>query len=169
MKNNLLYKIRYYLYWFITGTILGFTTEVIYSLVIRNKLVHPGTLSGPFCPIYGAGIVILVLILHDNKNKFISFLNCFLAASLLEYSSAYISEVFFNNKIWDYSNYLFNIHGRVCLLYSLMWGIGGFLLISYVEPNAHKIFDKYQSKKTDIFFFTLIGLLIVDIIFKIIF
>lgn len=163
MKKNIL---KYYLYIFITGAIFGYTAEILYSLVIRNKLVHPGTLSGPFCPIYGIGIVLLILVVRNKKSKFLSFLNAFVAASLLEYISAYISEVFFNHKIWDYSNYILNIQGRVCLVYSLMWGIGGFLIISYIEPNAYKMYNKYQSKKTDLFFFTLLILMILDILIK---
>lgn len=44
-----------------------------------------------------------------------------LCITLLEFISGYILNVKLRLNIWDYSNMPYNIHGQVCLLFSLYW------------------------------------------------
>lgn len=46
-----------------------------------------------------------------------------LVTSIIEYITGYLLEKLFATKWWDYSTYRFNIHGRVCLRNSLMFGV----------------------------------------------
>ena len=47
---------------------------------------------------------------------------------------------------WDYSNYVLNINGRVCLLYSIFWGILTPFLIKVVNVQMDKILLKLKEK-----------------------
>ena len=47
---------------------------------------------------------------------------------------------------WDYSNYILNINGRVCLLYSIFWGILTPFLIKVVNVQIDKIISKIKEK-----------------------
>jgi uncharacterized membrane protein len=40
----------------------------------------------------------------------------------------------FHMRWWDYSDKPFNVHGYVCLGYSVMWGIGVVLIVRLVHP-----------------------------------
>jgi uncharacterized membrane protein len=40
----------------------------------------------------------------------------------------------FNTKWWDYSQYKFNIKGRVCLLNSLLFGILSLIGVRFIHP-----------------------------------
>lgn len=161
-------KIKYYLHLFFLAAITGWVIEILYSLIFRNKLVTPGNIS-PFCPIYGVALVFMMILVRKNENKIYSFIKIFSIATLVEYISAYISEVYFDHRIWNYSNYVLNIDGRVCLIFSLIWGIFGFLYIYIVEPKMYKFYEKYSSKKSDLFLYTMIILFFLNILIKVLF
>ena len=105
-------------------------------------------LYGPFCCIYGLGaVVITIFSKHFNKNNFTLFLGgCFLG-SIIEYSISFFIELILDIQWWDYSNNIFNIHGRTCLIYSIFWGILTILLIKYINPFLDKFMNKVFRKK----------------------
>ena len=41
----------------------------------------------------------------------------------------------FGSTSWDYSSMPFNLNGRICLLYSIFWGILGILWIKEIYPR----------------------------------
>lgn len=124
----------YYLFAFFSSSIFCWLLEMFFSFFFRSKFVLPGVLSGPWCPIYGTTCFIL-LIIFENKDKFmVNFFRIFLAATIVEYIASYLSEKFFNNIIWNYSNFLFNINGRVCLHMSLIFTAMGLSYLYVIEP-----------------------------------
>ena len=48
------------LYFFIYG-ILGWCAEVAFAAVKERRFVNRGFLNGPICPIYGVGVVMVVV------------------------------------------------------------------------------------------------------------
>lgn len=107
----------YELVWiFIIYAFIGWCTEVSYAALDRGIFVNRGFLNGPYCPIYGCGVVIVVAVLTPLKdNLLILFIGSFLLTSILEYITGYLLEKVFHNQWWDYSDKPFNIHGYVCL------------------------------------------------------
>ena len=93
----------YELVWiFIIYAFIGWCTEVSYAALDTGKFVNRGFLNGPYCPIYGCGVVIVVAILTPLKeNLLILFAGSFLLTSVLEYITGYILEKVFHNKWWD--------------------------------------------------------------------
>jgi uncharacterized membrane protein len=54
----------YELVWiFIIYAFIGWCTEVSYAALDRGIFVNRGFLNGPYCPIYGCGVVIVVAVL----------------------------------------------------------------------------------------------------------
>ena len=102
----------------------GWCTEVSYAALDRGIFVNRGFLNGPYCPIYGCGVVIVVAVLTPLKdNLLILFIGSFLLTSILEYITGYLLEKVFHNQWWDYSDKPFNIHGYVCLKFSIYWHV----------------------------------------------
>ena len=62
--------------------------------------------------------------------------------AITEYAFSYIQEKSFGTVSWDYSNLIFNIHGRTSLLHSIYWGFFGILFVKYVYPVLLKL-EKY--------------------------
>lgn len=134
--------------YFIIYSILGLILETIFALIVYGSFEsRKGFLYGPFCPIYGVGAVILTLMLTRLKNKDIKlFFSGMIVGSLIEYIISLIGELLFNARWWDYSNNLFNINGRICLQYSLYWGIISFLLIKKFNPLIEQLINWIKSK-----------------------
>ena len=67
--------LEYALYFFIYA-ILGWCVEVIHAALKRGKFENRGFLNGCWCPIYGAGVVLVLLSLTPiNINVFVLFIS----------------------------------------------------------------------------------------------
>ena len=64
--------------------------------------------------------------------------------TVVEYISSWILEKLFHTRWWDYSRYKFNIHGRVCLLNSLLFGALGVVIIHFVQPFVMKFLGLFS-------------------------
>ena len=103
-----------------------------------------GLVYGPFNLLYGVGTVAMTLMLYRyrNKNFMWAFAGGFVVGTVLEYVCSLMQELIFGTQSWDYSRKPFNIDGRVCLLYSIFWGVLGILWIKVVYPWLSKIIMK---------------------------
>ena len=130
----------YELVWiFIIYAFIGWCTEVSYAALDRGIFVNRGFLNGPYCPIYGCGVVIVVAVLTPLKeNLLILFIGSFLLTSILEYITGYLLERVFHNQWWDYSDKPFNIHGYVCLKFSIYWGLACTFIMDVLHPIIYK-------------------------------
>ena len=117
---------------------LGWCLESIYKTIILKKPVNSGFLYGPFCPMYGIGAIIMILLGNLSNSIIGIFLIAFIVFSVWEYIVAVILEKLFKTRYWDYSDLKFNIQGRVCLKNSIYWGILGVLLIFIIQPTIIK-------------------------------
>lgn len=120
---------------FIVYAFIGWCTEVSYAALDQGKFVNRGFCNGPYCPIYGFGVLIVVVILTPLKdNLLILFSGSFILTTLLEYITGFILEKVFHNKWWDYSDKPFNIHGYICLKFSIMWGLACSFIMLIIHP-----------------------------------
>lgn len=132
MNTELIINLATY---FIIYSFLGWVIESIYKSIYEKKFINSGFLYGPFCPIYGLGAIIMYLSLKEcTSNPIMVFAVGFLVLSIWEYLVGIFLEKIFHTKYWDYSNNKFNIHGRVCLLNSIFWGVLGLLFIEFIHP-----------------------------------
>ena len=136
-KENIIQKLTKVFWIFLIGSILGYGIEMIVGLVQNGHFVsRQGLLFGPFIQVYGVGLVAYYLVISNIKKK--SYIKIFFITMLLggivEYLFSYFQETWFGTISWDYSNLLFNIHGRTSLLHCLYWGIGGVLFVRFILP-----------------------------------
>lgn len=125
-----------YTYYFIIYAFLGWCTEVIYATTKTGKFVNRGFLNGPICPIYGFGVLLVLLLLSPLKqNLFILFAGSALLTTLLELVTGFVLEKLFHTSWWDYSSEPFNIKGYICLRFSLIWGVACLLVVN----DVHKV------------------------------
>jgi len=132
-----------YILLFFIYAFIGWIGEVCLALVIEKKFINRGFLIGPYCPIYGVGCVLLTICLQSFiKYPILVFIMSLLLCSGLEYATSYIMEKLFKARWWDYSNYKFNINGRICLRYMLAFGILGTLIMYLVNPLVLALINK---------------------------
>lgn len=132
----------YYLNTFLLYSILGFLLETVRSFLVNSKFTS-GILYGPWTPIYGIGIVIVILIsnylfshLHLSRwiETFITFVIITLILTLLEWVGGILIEKIFHTVFWDYSKEAFSIGKYISLSKSLMWGVGSIIFIYVLKP-----------------------------------
>lgn len=130
----------YELVWiFIVYAFIGWCAEVAYAALNTGKFVNRGFLNGPYCPIYGCGVVIVVGALTPLKeNLFLLFAGSFLLTSVLEYITGLVLEQVFHNRWWDYTDKPFNIKGYVCLKFSVYWGLACTFIMDILHPMIYK-------------------------------
>lgn len=151
------------IYFFVFYSFSGWCLEVLYYFKNERRFVNRGFLYGPFCPIYGFGIVFLVTFFDSYKNNiFLLFLLGFIFTSVLEYFTGLFLEKTFKCKWWDYTDDPFNIQGRVCLPYSLLWGAGEVLIVNGVHPIVTNVIERIPKPLGEIFISIAIIYLIID-------
>lgn len=153
-----------FLYFFIYSSI-GWLSEVVYCSLLERRFVNRGFLRGPLCPIYGFGGLILIFILDPFKESiFILFLMATLVTTTLEYVSSWALEKIFNTKWWDYSRYRLNIHGRICLLNSLLFGFMGVIGVALLHPLVESFMLFFPVKQQHYLSIGLFSLFCIDVL-----
>lgn len=133
-------ELYYIFYNFILYGFFGWIYESIFVSVKNKRLVNRGFLNGPIIPLYGAGATIVYVCLHQVQHNYvIVFLGGMVIATILEYVTSFLMEVFFHAKWWDYSHFKFNIKGRICLMASAFWGMLSIIMVTILQPFIGKI------------------------------
>ena len=126
---------KFYFCLFIIYSFIGWTMEVVWNLFTDKKWVNRGFLIGPYCPIYGVGCLLMIILLDRFKSSLvILFIMSIIVCSILEYFTSFIMEKLFKARWWDYSEYKFNLNGRICAATMIPFGILGVLVIYYLNP-----------------------------------
>lgn len=132
------YTLFFFLYSF-----LGWALEFLYSGIADGKFTNKGFLLSPQSPLYGSGAMIILLTSKGTDSLFEFGLSASLIITsilsatfitVLEYLTALFHEKAFGLKLWDYSDEAFNLQGRICLKYSLLWGGLAIILLTIVQP-----------------------------------
>ena len=140
----------YKLFWvFFIGCFLGVVLETLYCYLQKGHFEsRVGLIYGPFNLVYGIGALALSLGLYRfrNRGRVFSFVGGFLVGSVIEYGCSWFQELVFGSTSWDYSGMPLNINGRICLLYSVFWGVLGIFWIKDVYPRMAKWILKIPNR-----------------------
>ncbi len=164
-------SLEMYIWIFFTYSFLGWLMESVGSIFKEKKFVNRGFLIGPYCPVYGTGVVLISFLLKKYTNDipalfFLSTLIC----GTLEYATSYFMEKLFNARWWDYSKNKFNINGRICLETLIPFGVAGTTIICIINPFFVNIYSMLPEIALKIVAYSLSVIYIIDsvISFKII-
>ncbi len=124
--------------YFSASSFLGWMLETAFRSYKDRRWVNAGFLSGPFVPIYGFGALTIAGIsaFLRQESWFAYWTLVLVSPSLIEYAVSLLLENLFSLRLWDYSAEPFNLKGRVCLSFSLVWGLLTALAVILYEPAA---------------------------------
>ena len=149
----------------IAGSFAGVVVELLWCL-FRNGYLESrsGLVYGPINPVYGVGAVVMTLALYRyrNRSSSISFFGGAVVGSVIEYLLSWGQETLFGSTSWDYSHMPFNLNGRICLLYSLFWGILGVLWIKSIYPRTARIILKIPNRSGKVLTWVLTVFMVFD-------
>ena len=116
---------------FFSGSFVGVLIELLWCY-LRN-----GYFESRSGLVYGIGALVLTMALYRYRNRSwtFSFIGGFVTGSVIEYFCSFFQELLFGSTSWDYSNIPFNLNGRICLLYSVFWGVLGIFWIKKIYPR----------------------------------
>ena len=144
---------------------LGWFIECFCKLIELRRFVNRGFLTGPICPIYGVGGVLILVSLSKYQNDpVILYFMSIIIAACLEYFTSYIMEKIFKNRWWDYSNWKYNINGRICLETMIPFGFLSLLMIYVTNPLLLNLLSLFNYNILRITALSLLLLTIIDII-----
>ena len=136
------YGIYELILYFFLYSFLGWCTEIAYAAVRHKKFMNRGFLNGPFCPVYGFGMVLVLIFFGPELDSFLFLaLGCGAVAVVLEFFTGALMERVFHCKWWDYSGYKSNLGGYVCLPFSCLWGIAAAACITFLQPWLRQLFE----------------------------
>ncbi len=129
--------------YFSAYSILGYILEITLCSLNEKKLVNRGFLFGPWIPVYGFGMLLVLGATFSVKENFtLTFLTSTLVCSLLEYFTSWLMEKLFHIKWWDYSKTdKYNLNGRICLRNCLAFGIAGSLIVYQLHPLVSSLIN----------------------------
>lgn len=150
MKNKKIQKAalassEYFLYFF-AYSVAGWCYEVFLETVVyRWGFSNRGVLFGPYCPVYGFGMLLFIFTIYRLiKNKPLKtrllmipavIVGCALIATAVELLTSYICEFFTGSWPWQtYADYKINFQARIALSPSIRFGLGGALFLYLVQP-----------------------------------
>ncbi|WP_181281120.1 putative ABC transporter permease [Bifidobacterium callitrichos] len=160
--------VEYLFLWFLFYSFCGWVYESILVSVQERRPVNRGFLNGPLCPIYGTGAVLGVVVLGEVRNPILLFVISAVGACLLEYVTSWAMELLFHARWWDYSNFPFNLNGRICLYGALIFGIGGVVIVDVVQPEVARVTAMIPIMVIHWLFATLFALTVADAIITVI-
>ncbi|MCR5214126.1 MAG: putative ABC transporter permease [Eubacterium sp.] len=141
------------LWYFMIYSVLGWAIEVCYHAVTLGKVVNRGFLNGPVCPVYGSGVIMVLIVLYeigqlfgidtdlDSVSTSILFIIGIIFATFIELVAGFLLDKLFHARWWDYSNNKFNLNGYICLEFSIIWGLAIAFVLRIVQPCFESLVD----------------------------
>lgn len=151
-------------FWFLIYSFAGWVYESILVSIQEHRVVNRGFLNGPLCPIYGVGAVLSAVLLGHMKSPILVFFISMVGASILEYFTSWAMERMFHARWWDYTDFKFNLNGRICLLGALIFGLACTFVVFIAQPYVSQFTDMIPRTMLNVIVVVTLLLFIVDII-----
>lgn len=117
---------------------LGWVMEVTLKYIQFHRFINRGFLIGPYCPIYGWGVVTVTLVVGGLAVRRGTLGETFLAGMVLcgalEYFTSWYMEKRFHARWWDYSQKPMNLHGRIWIGNLLLFGAACVVIVHVIDP-----------------------------------
>ncbi|MCY9512151.1 putative ABC transporter permease [Paenibacillus larvae] len=127
-------------FYFVLYALAGWLLENTYSFFTAGHFWKEGFLKGPFKPMYGFAPVILVVLAQLDLPLPVLLLACLTIPSLIEYVSGWMLQTYFHKRWWDYSEYRWQIHGHVCLPFSVCWLALSLFCLYAIHPYIRLVY-----------------------------
>lgn len=153
--------------WFSLYAVIGWIWEVIICSIPAKKFINRGFLNGPYCPIYGAGAILVLISLSGISSPVLLFFIGAILTCTLEYITSWAMEKLFHAKWWDYSDKFLNINGRVCLLGATAFGTLSVVTIKLLHPVVENYTLRLPDLAISLISLSLLALLLTDTVYTV--
>ena len=164
--------IRNYTVWnlifiFFFFSLFGWLWEVSLHLLGDGVFVNRGTMHGPWLPIYGGGLVMILTLLSRFRPKPLKeVISIVVVCGIVEYTTSFVLELMFNQKWWDYSGYFLNINGRICAEGLMVFALGGMVGVYLICPIIDAMLSRVSVNIVAPFVVILLTVFTIDAIYS---
>ena len=164
-KQKMLTTLYRYIWVFALCCVVGFAVETLWCLIRHGYIESRKSLVwGPLSVAYGMGGVLLTLVCDRlvGSPLWKVFLISFAVGTAAEYICSLGQEIVFHSVAWDYSDVPLNINGRVCLLYSVFWGVLGVGWVKWILPLTNKLTEWIPLRVNHVLVWAFVAFFVVD-------
>ena len=152
---------------FFAFSFIGWSWEVSLHLVKDGVFVNRGVMHGPWLPVYGSGVSLIVVLLArwrgtPYKEAFYTLLLC----GFLEYMTSYYLEVTKGMRWWDYTGYILNLNGRICAEGLIVFVVGGMAAVYVLVPLIDTALSRVNTKTLSIIGMVLVVTFAADMVYS---
>lgn len=146
------------LWYFMIYSVIGWMIEVSFQAVTRGEVINRGFLNGPLCPVYGSGVIMVLMVvdlcgfwfgLETNLSEASTielFIIGIIFATLIELVAGFLLDQLFHARWWDYRDRRFNLNGYICLEFSIIWGLAIAFVLRVIQPVFEGIVSTIPEK-----------------------
>lgn len=153
IKKKYIYELVIF---FFIGCLFGTIYEELLCIYHLGHIEsRRGILFGPFNPVYGLGMILIIIFLSRlNKKRYIFLFGSILGGSF-EYLIWLLQKVIFKHISWNYSSFIYFNNKPILnflfwkgtsLFHSLFWGLISLLFIVLIYKKIIKLIDKIYSE-----------------------
>lgn len=147
---------------------LGWVMEVTLKYIQFHRFINRGFLIGPYCPIYGWGVVTVTLVVGRLAVRRGTLGETFLAGMVLcgalEYFTSWYMEKRFHARWWDYSQKPMNLHGRIWIGNLLLFGAACVVIVHVIDPAFFRWMEGWNPQVLKLTALGVIALMLADYI-----
>lgn len=164
---------KYFIY-LLVYSFLGYLLERIINVIAFGQWVENRVLIGPYQPLYGAGILMAILVYDFVLKKYLSnkglrvfflLVTAIITTAISEAVTGFGFEFLYNHVLWDYNLFFSCKFKYVCLIPTSLFGILSFFAIVYVHPHIEKM-ELFISKNISLVLFIIF---VLDVIYTLFF
>lgn len=123
---------------FFLAACAGWCMEVTLKFIQYHRFINRGFLIGPYCPIYGWGVVAITVVVGGFIGRTgtvgETFLAGFFLCGALEYFTSWYMEKCFHARWWDYSKKPMNLNGRIWIGNLMLFGAASVVIVHWIDP-----------------------------------
>ncbi len=124
----------------------GWCMEVALKYRQYHRFINRGFLTGPICPIYGFGVVLITVVVGNlasiESGMVMTFALSLVICGAVEYLTSLVLEKIFHARWWDYSQKPMNLHGRIWIGNLVLFGLAGVAIIHIVNPALFELLGR---------------------------
>ena len=146
----------------------GWCMEVALKYRQYHRFINRGFLTGPVCPIYGCGAVLITLVIGNltrvESGLVMTFALSFVICGTVEYLTSLVLEKIFHARWWDYSQKPMNLHGRVWIGNLMLFGLAGIAIIHLLNPAIYRVLDRIPTGTREVLAAVLLAIIAADFV-----
>ena len=141
-----------WLWYFWIYSFLGFLLEKAFAAATHaENRTRKCFLLLPLCPVYGLGMLAVLALPPAFQRGVWLVLGGAAVTTAVEYAVHWAYEAFLDVRFWDYSRVPGNVNGRVCLPFTLAWGLLTALAVWLIQPWAAELAAMIPAEVTYLF------------------